>query len=152
MKRVLKPFVVWIALGVIVGLCPAPITDPRPNPPPVPEQSQAQLEQQQQFNGAHGEVGRVVIKEETTRIDQSGPDYRGAADLMRAEKAKQEEQAKEDLKVAEQTISGKKPVPVKSFVLGLVVLILAVACVLGLRMWADKNIPEPVTTPSKPKW
>ncbi len=152
MKKIYRAIYVWIAFGVVVGLCPAPIPDPRPTPPPVPEQTQEQLAAQQRFNGVQGEVGKVQIVESSAKVDGTAPSSEAARDLRTSDNQLADPNAKENLKVAEEALKGAKGSPVKSFLVGLTVLLVAVAGVVGFRMWADKNIPVPVTPKTKTRW
>lgn len=152
MNKFYRALLVWIAFGVVVGLCPAPIPDPRPTPPPVPEQSQEQLAEQQKFNGVQPEVGRVQTVLSSGQVDPTAPDFQAVKNLSNADKTQEEALARENLITADEVLKSQPKSPVRTFLLGLMVLLVAAAGVVGFRVWADKNIPVPEPPRSKTRW
>ncbi len=151
MKTFTKFATCALALGVIVGLCPAPIPDSRPIPH-IPEQSQAQLAEQQKFNGVQGEVGGVPTRQDSVTVASERSDSGAARTLIQAENTTSANVARENLLVAERVLARQNEGPGKSILIGVIVLLLAAGAVLLFKAWADKAIPVPDIAKPKTRW
>ena len=150
MKTMRKIFFSLVATALAAS-CFAPIRIPKPaGAVEMREATPQEMEQHQQLSKTMGNVGVVPDKTEDRTLPVSQSDPSGQSVLAKAEKSLKPDEAtgREVLAVAEDQIKEKESSsPVKTGAWGLLFLAAGFGCVYGLKHWANKHMPENVSTP-----
>jgi hypothetical protein len=152
----MKKVLLTVILSAAFGFCFAPINRGLVPPDQIQREStEAERAAQQSNLPQIGNVGGPDSgpgQSGSGREGSSGDGSALATAMQQMEGAKQEEQAREALAIANQNLNAKAKGSPSYFLWAAVLGALGFGLVYGARKWADKAIPEPMTAKKAAKW